>query len=202
MVALSHSIRVALIVVVVPMILGAGRGSVGTPDAVLPDWTLFACFGIALGLGILARHLGMLNPWIVVPMMVGAVFVLMGYQVAPMPPQLIIVAQVLIGSSLGMRLQLKTFKRLPRVFVAALFSTIALTLVMMLGMVPALSSGLSLDTVTLVLAVAPGGLGEMVAAAKALGGAIPLVVGFQFIRSLLTNLSAPILIRLGNIDHA
>lgn len=201
-VALSHSIRVALIVVVVPMILGAGRGSVGTPDAVLPDWTLFACFGIALGLGILARHLGMLNPWIVVPMMVGAVFVLMGYQVAPMPPQLIIVAQVLIGSSLGMRLQLKTFKRLPRVFVAALFSTIALTLVMMLGMVPALSSGLSLDTVTLVLAVAPGGLGEMVAAAKALGGAIPLVVGFQFIRSLLTNLSAPILIRLGNIDHA
>ena len=183
------------------MILGADRAPVGMPAAIFPDWTLFTCFGIALCLGILVRRLGMLNPWIVVPMIVGAVFSLSGYQVAPMPPQLIIASQVLIGASLGARLKLATFARLPRVFVAALLSTATLTLIMMLGIVPGLSAELSLDPVTLVLAVAPGGLGEMVAAAKALGAAIPLVVGFQFVRSLLTNLSAPLLIRFGNVDR-
>jgi uncharacterized membrane protein AbrB (regulator of aidB expression) len=43
----------------------------------------------------------------------------------------------------------------------------------------------------LVLGVAPGGLGEMIASAKALGVASALVAGFQFVRSFLTNMIVP-----------
>jgi uncharacterized membrane protein AbrB (regulator of aidB expression) len=52
-----------------------------------------------------------------------------------------------------------------------------------------------LDPVSSTLASAPGGLGEMIGSAASLGLLAAAVAGFQLIRSLLTNLAAPPLIR-------
>jgi uncharacterized membrane protein AbrB (regulator of aidB expression) len=58
-----------------------------------------------------------------------------------------------------------------------------------------------MDRETATLAVMPGGLGEMIAAAGALGLLPATVAGFQITRSMLTNILAPQLIKLALARH-
>lgn len=198
-VTVTHTLRVFAVVTIVPFVLATFAAS--TPaDEVLarPDalgWlSLLTCVGLSAAISLLAGRIGMLNPWIVVPMVVGAVLAALGLPIAQMPQLLLIAAQILIGGSLGAQLLLTEFARLPRVLVAAALSSALLGLVMIVLCGPLLAVLLGLDLLSLSLALSPGGFGEMVASAKALHAQVTIVVGFQFVRSLLTNLAAPFLI--------
>ncbi|WP_423208359.1 AbrB family transcriptional regulator [Paracoccus yeei] len=104
------------------------------------------------------------------------------------------IAQILVGASLGARLRAEIFVRLPRVALAASLSTLLLSAVMLVAVSPFLILVMGVDAVTATLALAPGGIGEMLATAQALHVLVPVVLGFQFVRSLLTNLAAPVLL--------
>jgi uncharacterized membrane protein AbrB (regulator of aidB expression) len=52
-----------------------------------------------------------------------------------------------------------------------------------------------LDHLSALLAAAPGGLGEMIATASALGVAAAMVAGFQLTRSIFTNIVVAPLVR-------
>ncbi len=56
---------------------------------------------------------------------------------------------------------------------------------------PFLLTWIDADRLSVVLGLAPGGLGEMIATSKAVGGATALVAGFQFVRSFITNMLVP-----------
>ena len=127
-------------------------------------------------------------------MLVGAGLAAVNLPVAPMPQFVLVGAQIFIGGSLGAQLLLTELVQLPWVLLAAALSTAVLGLVMLAVGVPLMALALSLDPLSLALALSPGGFGEMVAFAKALDAQVAVVVGFQFVRSLLTNLTAPFLV--------
>jgi uncharacterized membrane protein AbrB (regulator of aidB expression) len=106
-----------------------------------------------------------------------------------------------IGASLGLRFRLDQFRSLPRAALAGIVSGVVLIGVSFLGFawVAQLFGGMDREPAT--LAVMPGGLGEMIAAAGALGLLPATVAGFQITRSALTNIVAPQLIKLALARH-
>lgn len=187
-----HTLRVVMIVVLVPFLFGIDRGAVAAevdPQASLA--ALATCVAGGLLLSIVTARLGVLNPWVIMPMAVGIALVSMNVSIATMPWWLIVGAQVLIGFSLGARLKREDFARVPRAALAAIICSGGLILIMVFGFVPILLLFIDVAPVSLALGVAPGGLGEMIASAKALGAAAAIVAGFQFTRSFLTNIIAP-----------
>ena len=191
-VALAHTARVALIVLSLPAFVGTVRQPPVPVDGSM--WATAACLAISLALAWLLNRFGLLNPWIVLPVLVGAGFVLAGVQLSSLPPAVVIAAQVLIGASLGARLPLDKFARMPRVLAAALVSTVAIFVGTAAFVGPVLYWYFGVDVTTLALALAPGGLAEILAAAKAVGADVPLILGFQLLRSLLTNTAAPLVV--------
>lgn len=195
-VMVAHSLRVVLVVLAVPILIGidvdavmaVGSSAGGTYAA------LVTCAAVGLSLALVANRLNLLNPWIIMPMTVGVAMVLSGFALAPMPQPLLILAQIAIGFSLGMRLKREDLVRLPRATLAALAAGSCLIGAMLLLAAFVLPVFADLDVATLALGVAPGGLGEMIATAKALGLASAAVACFQFVRSFLTNLLAPLII--------
>jgi uncharacterized membrane protein AbrB (regulator of aidB expression) len=125
------------------------------------------------------------------------VLVALGLTVAPIPPPLLVLAQVLIGYALGTRLHVARFAELPRAALAATLGSIALISAMIFALAPAVAFWVDMLPITAALGVAPGGLGEMIAAAKISGAAVGVVAGFQFIRSFLTNMIVPTLLKRG-----
>lgn len=195
-VMVAHSLRVVLVVVTVPLLIGLDVDAV---TAVAPPVggshvALAVCFVLGVGAALLASRLDLLNPWIIMPMSVGVALVLAGYALAPMPRPLLILAQIAIGFSLGMRLRREDLTRLPRATLAGLGASLTLVVAMMILAAFALPVFAELSFPTLALGVAPGGLGEMIATAKALGLASATVASFQFVRSFMTNLLAPLII--------
>lgn len=191
-VTVVHTLRVILVVVCVPFFLGVS----GSSPAVIIDnggsmVALLACLGLGLAFALVSDRLGLLNPYIIMPMVTGIAFVLVGFRVAQMPAPFLIAAQVLIGFSLGARLKREDLARVPRAALAGIVCGLALISFMVLVVAPVLNSLTGTDLAVLILGVAPGGLGEMIASAKALGVASALVAGFQFVRSFLTNMIVP-----------
>lgn len=194
-VTVVHTIRVVIVVSLVPFIFGFAGFAV--PAVVAEGATLHATAACALTGGLLAfagARAGMLNPWVVMPMVTGVALVALGLPLAPMPEPLLIGAQIAIGFSLGARLRREDFARVPRAATAGLTVSATLVGAMVFGAVPVFAAWTGLDRASLGLALAPGGIGEMIASAKALGAGAALVAGFQFTRSFFTNLIAPPLI--------
>jgi uncharacterized protein len=105
-------------------------------------------------------------------------------------------AQVAIGASLGVRFNVESLRQLPRAAMAGVVSALVLLTATSVGLGTLVAAVSGIDYHTMALAVAPGGLGEIIASAKAIGLASATVAGFQFVRSALTNLLAPHAIRL------
>ncbi|WP_159588279.1 AbrB family transcriptional regulator [Chelativorans xinjiangense] len=191
-VVVVHTLRVAMIVVCVPLLFGIDRGAAGASVSADASYAaLLMCVFGGLVLSAVTAKLGVLNPWVIMPMAVGIAIVSLGLPIRQMPPALIVLAQILIGFSLGARLKKEDFERVPRAVLAAILCSGGLILIMIFGFGPILRHFVEAAPTTLALALAPGGLGEMIASAKALGAASAVVAGFQFTRSFLTNIIAP-----------
>lgn len=187
-----HTLRVVMIVVLVPFLFGIDRSIVDA--AVNPSASyvaLGACLIGGLVLSIVTSKLGVLNPWVIMPMAVGIALASFNVSIALMPWWILVVAQILIGFSLGARLKKEDFQRVPRAAFAAVICSGGLIAIMVFGFTPVLARFVHESPTSLALGVAPGGLGEMIASAKALGAASAVVAGFQFTRSFLTNVIAP-----------
>lgn len=196
-VSVVHTLRVILVVVSIPFIVGiSGEGIPPIPHSSEGQWPTLL-FVVLLGGGgaYIASRAGVLNPWLILPMITGIGVVLAGVTIPPLPRPFLAAAQILIGLSLGARFHLADLASVPRVAMAALLSSGILIALMVLALVPLLHAITDVEHAVLILAVAPGGLGEMIASAKVLGLGAATVAGFQLIRSLTTNMLAPLLIR-------
>lgn len=195
-VVVVHTLRVVLVVISVPIILQLTATTVPAAEIVAGASyvALVACLGLGAAIAHGISRLGILNPWILMPMVVGVVLVSLGFPIMLLPEALVIIAQVGIGFSLGTRFRLSDLGHLPWVTGGALVTGCTLILLMTLVVAPLMSAVMNADYLSIVLGLAPGGLGEMIATSKAVGGATALVVGFQFVRSFLTNMLAPIVI--------
>ena len=197
-VTVIHTLRVVLIVTIIPLWLGITGGVQAAPEPAVSLVEGAELLGVVLAGGVIAAaasRFGVLNPWVIVPMLLCLAAVAAGIDLAQLPASLQIAAQIAIGTSLGLRFRLQHFRSLPRAALAGIFSGLALIGVsglLFAGAVQALG-GLGYETAT--MAVMPGGLGEMIASASALGLLPATVAGFQITRSILTNIFTPPLIK-------
>ncbi|MGB7433172.1 MAG: AbrB family transcriptional regulator [Ahrensia sp.] len=131
-------------------------------------------------------------------MLLGPLFVEFGFPIAQMPDALLIAAQIFIGFSLGTRLRRENFIKLPRVAAAGVTCGAVLIVGMGLIVAPLIVAWTGAETTATILGTAPGGLGEMIASAKAVGASAAIVAGFQFVRSFITNIFVPpLVVRFG-----
>jgi hypothetical protein len=201
-VALIHTLRVVMVMILVPLWLGATGGvalpvaASGTPlDILFIAGIVAVSFVLALG----AARLRITNPWIIVPMLLSLGLVAGGVEVppvpGPVPGPVLVAAQIAIGTSQALRFRLDQMRQFPRIAAAGVVSGLVLMGVAFFALTPLVKAVAGIDRASVVLAVAPGGLGEMIAAATSLGLLAASVAGFQLTRSILTNLVMPPILR-------
>ena len=196
----AQTLRLAAVVIVVPFALYAiegwpegGRAPVtwAVPE-VLPVLML-AAMGVA-GAG-LFRMLRIANPNFLGPLALAAGVAATGHAPAAFPPEVLALAQVVLGTWLG-----ATFRRdfvtsalgLTAVSLASSLSLLALCSACAVGL--AAVSGV--DWQTLVLAAAPGGVVEMALTAKFLAQNAVLITTFHLVRIFLFIPNVPWIVRL------
>ena len=196
LVALSHSLRILLVVSTVPLLL-TWSGASGT-DAYDPLARLVSPSGLALLLamavvgGLLFSRVNIANAWFLGPLAVSFLFTVNGFSLSAMPPPLIIIAQLLIGWALGVRFEPELRKESHRFLLGTLASALlTLALSLLLALVIAKAHGIPMPTMA--LATAPGGISEMCVTAKILKLGVPLVTSFHVARiAILLTLTLPL----------
>jgi uncharacterized protein len=191
-VSVMHAIRVALIVLVVPLLVfafGTDEGIQEPAVAASDDGFLRLAGLLALSLlaALAVRRLPVPNPWFLGPVVVGAVAASAWSPVA-IPWQLLVVAQLVLGIALGSRFERQLLRRLPRVTAAALLVAALLILASALG-AAALSAATGLSFATSFLAIAPAGVSEMVLTARIMHLDSASVTAFHVMRIAVIHMT-------------
>lgn len=191
-VTLAQTIRVMLVVVIVPPLVTwlAPRGGAGAflperADVWLPGLGAMLAGGLAAAF--LVKRTGLANPWMFGPC--GLVIALSAFGILPsgVPAWMVNAAQVGMGLTLGARMSRRFLLSSRRLALASAVNTVLLVVVMaILAGVLGYASGLPVAAA--VLGMAPGGMPEMTITAKALEVGVPLVLGFHLVRTLVCNL--------------
>lgn len=196
-VAITQSIRVSMLVLVIPPVLtytgfsGIDRGAA----QLLPPFVLnnfFILIAMTLAVAATCAKIRMQNAWMMGPLIFSAILTASGVTLSRVPVELVDIAQVMLGMALGSRFEKDFFLRYRMFIPYALFNGAFLMLACAAcGWLIALGSGISLgDTL---LALAPGGIGEMAITAKALELSVATVTAFQFVRISAANFTPPFL---------
>jgi len=200
LVALSHSVRVTLVVSVMPIVASilvgstAGRPSISQeiPDLPLLPTGFLALFGVALSVwGVKAR---LPNAWVMAPLIAAMILA----QFTPehrLRYEWVAAGQVLLGWNLGQRFSRSIFREAPRLIAVSALMTAAFALCgLMIATLVHLGTGVS--WVSSMIATAPGGIAEMAITAKVLHLDPPTVTAFHAMRLVLMVAGAGLMIRL------
>ncbi len=189
-VALAQSLRVTLLVVILPPLIVAldihGDAVDGLASQPLP-W-LHTLVALALGLlGVgLARLARFNNPWMLGALIGTGAAAALGLLVGRLPSWLFYAGQLMIGVSVGARFRRASLARLPRFAVAAVGAILVVAMIM--GVYAATMSRLSgLDLASATLGASPGGFAEMAITAQTLHLSVGLVTAFHVVRAFLVN---------------
>ena len=193
-VTVAQSLRMAVVVLVYPPLI-ALAASGGTADgafsAELPPvaWGWLVLL-LAAGAAVAAagERAGIANAAMLAPCLLAMALSGLGALPSAVPRWLIDAAQVAMGASLGARLGEEGLGGGPRrIALASVAASAALVVLLgLLGVALGLVTGL--PPVAVVLGMAPGGMPEMAVTAKALDLAVPLVLGFHLVRTVMCNL--------------
>jgi len=182
-----HSLRVLMVVVIVPFSfqwLGVMAIDPIAPGAraVHADGLLWLVLG-SCALGWICARLRVPNPWVLGPMAFALAVTVQGIELSALPAAVSQGGQLLIGWSLGNNYRPQFFRHAPRLsLVVALFTLLMLTL--SAGLAWAVSVLTDLPMATLALGLSPGGIAEMTITAKVLGLGVPLVTALHVMRML------------------
>lgn len=191
-VAVAHSVRLMLVVVLIPFLYQALdlHGVDPYPSAtVAVDPPGLLGLIVATGAGaLLLDRLGWPNAWVIGPLLVAAAFTATGHHPSAVPAWLVAAGQLGIGLTLGTRFTPDFLSRaLPTVVVSLGLTCIGLMACAAFAWGLGLASGI--PTATLILATAPGGIAEMSLTARNLALGVPIVTAFHVIRMAVVVLS-------------
>lgn len=188
-----QTMRVGLTVCVAPFLatLIAENGSPNdVPQAEIMSWLTIAALMGASFLGGLALWLIKLpNCWFLGSIITISIIGALGLAHGRVPDLILVVAQVIIGVSIGTQYRHEFLTRLLRLLLSSLVTVpFALVATGLLGAAYALM--LALPVPTMFLALAPAGIAEMALTGKVLGLDAALITGFQVVRILVVTLGA------------
>lgn len=203
-VTLMQTVRLLSVVFLVPFVvqkgLAAKAGAVATTSgAILPaistsyGYLLLSLFLAVLG-ALAATRLKLPTSFLLGPVLMVAVLVLAGFTPPQVPSGLIIVAQLILGASMGVNFQLQPGTRLKQLLLLSITSNLAIVL-FTFGIGYLLSRLHNQSLVTSFLSMAPGGISEMGITAVAVGADLALVTSYQLFRFLFILLAVPPILR-------
>ena len=205
-VAVAHSLRVSLVVIIVPFALTYGGfplvAAAYRPNLPLDFSILIPWLAVGWLLGEISERFHFHNGCLLVPIFLGAGLTVGGIQLSAVPPPLIDFAQLMFGLVLGASYERAFFVRYKLFIPFALLNSCFILIASALAGA-ALAWAFGLPVATMVLATAPGGLAEMTITAQALKVSVPLVVAFHLFRVVIVSvgtqyiftLTAPLLER-------
>lgn len=198
-IAASHSLRVLLVVIVIPFTyrwLGLHGGDPFTAGATRFDpagMALLVAATVAGGLAV--RALRLPNAWVLGPLLVTLAITASGTNLSTLPVAVINAGQLLIGVSLGTRFAPGFFARAPRLLAVVAVMTVASILASAL-FGAALGAAAGVPAATMILATSPGGIAEMSLTARMLELGVPVVTAFHAMRIVAQVLIAGPVYRL------
>ncbi len=195
-VSLAHAFRLALVAAVLPFLVQAlahvevvrappVNGLFDLPPAQMGWFVLAGLSGWIVG-----RASRLPGGTIIGPMLASAGLQLSGLGLGPLPYELVIMAQIVLGSTVGIRFRGEGPAMLRTALIHAL-GHVALMLVITVLCAAFLASALGLPFLTGTLAFAPGGLAEMSLLALALGLDVGFVATLHLARILVILLVGP-----------
>lgn len=201
-VAAAHSLRLLLVVLLIPALFTWSLPAVPTPPRPPADWLWLAPLLLAgAALGLLWSRLKQPNPWMLGPLSVCAVASASLDLHLALPAELGQFGQWLIGSALGCHFDRSFFRNAPAFLGRVLLATLLAMLgAVLLGELLAWLSGE--DHLSLILGLMPGGIAELSLTAEALQLAVALVTALQVLRLFLVMFLAEPLFRLWCKHHA
>lgn len=184
-VAAAHSLRVLLVVVLVPA-LYQYNGIHGL-DPYIPGPRTVDPAGLALLIAITVaaalamQRFNLPNPFVIGTLIAAALLTASGIELSAIPVSMSHAGQLLIGVSLGVRFSREFLHTAPRFLSGiALYTLLALVISALFGWCVAALSGE--HPATMILGTTPGGIAEMCITAKVLELGVPLVTAFHVIR--------------------
>ncbi len=198
-VAVSHSLRIVILVVLVPLFMGLYFDVTwSVPTQLVLNISVFSTvllFVLALVEAKLFDALNVLNAWILGPLFLVGMLSYFELLNQSFPAWFIAFGQLCIGWSLGSKFPFSFLKNNQKfLFFTLLFNFIALLLSIFL--VISLVQFVSVDAKVLLLGLSPGGIAEMSLMAKVLGLSVPIIVAFQLSRLIFVILTTRIFYRL------
>ena len=195
-IALAQSLRVLLVVILVPFALTFA--GVHGSDVTIPVSRDVNARGLVMLLacaaagGFVMSRLNMPNAWLLGALAVSIGLTASGSQWSAVPTPLSNAGQLLLGCALGSRFEREFMRRAPKFVLVVCVSTVAaIGLSSLFGAVLAQAGGLAVPT--MILATAPGGVAEMCITAKVLQLGVPMVTAAQVTRVIiLVTTTAPI----------
>lgn len=210
-VALFHLVRVVIVFVSTPMLLGLieGQQAVDRSNTVLltmpsifslPTMDILTFIGLGLVGWLIARTGRVPMPHLIGPVGISTLFHLMGWAELPRVNEFVILAQLAIGGAVGARLAKVPFRELLGYLRdACATTTLILTAYILATVAVAKATGVSFLTAW--LAFVPGGLYEVTLLALIFGFDVAFVAFHHTIRVMLIFLSLPAMaLRLGARD--
>ena len=184
-VAAAHSLRVLLVVVIVPFAFQAldlhGSDPTRRAGGAVVWAHLLPLLAVSAAGGMLLRRWHVPNPWVLGALAVTATHTALQAPPTALPPLLANAAQLAIAVSLGTRFTPEFLRAAPRWLGAvALGTLVMLAASAAFGTLLALALGRA--PATLVLATTPGGIAEVAITASVLGLGAPVVTAFQVMR--------------------
>lgn len=201
-VAAAHSMRLLLVVLLIPALFTWSLPNVPAPERFPADWSWLVPLLLAgVALGVLWNKLNQPNPWMLGPLTVCAVASAMFDLHLALPAELGQFGQWLIGSALGCHFDRAFFRSAPSFLGRVLLSTLLAMLgAVALGEILAWLSGQ--DHLSLILGIMPGGIAELSLTAEALQLSVALVTALQVLRLFLVMFLAEPLFKLWCKRHA
>jgi membrane AbrB-like protein len=190
-VAVAHSLRVSVIVMLIPFALTYGGiplvASTYRPAVPLDYPVLAVWLAVGFVVGGISERLRLHNGYLLTPIFLGAALTISGMELSAVPRWMTDFAQLMFGLVLGARYERAFFARY-RLFIPFALLNSFFILIASIAAGVALASVFDLPVATMILATSPGGLAEMTMTAQALQISVPLVVAFHLFRVVMVNM--------------
>jgi membrane AbrB-like protein len=190
-VAVAHSLRVSLVVILIPFALTYGGiplvASAYRPAVPLNYRVLALWLAVGFVFGGISERLRLHNGYLLTPIFLGAALTVSGIQLSAVPRWMTDFAQLMFGLVLGARYERAFFARYKLFIPFALLNSFFI-LIASISAGVTLAWAFELPVATMIIATSPGGLAEMTITAQALQISVPLVVAFHLFRVVMVNM--------------
>jgi len=193
-----QTMRVGLTVCVAPFLATVIAEGVRheVAQTVIMSWlTVAALMGASFLGGLALRLIRLPNCWFIGSIITVAVIGALGLVEGRVPDAILVIAQVIIGTSIGTQFRHEFLTRLLRLLLSS-FVTVPFAVGAMAAVGAVFAIALALPVATMFLALAPAGIAEMGLTGKVLGLDAALITGAQIVRILMVTLGAAYLCRI------